>query len=73
MHRLISNQCLKTTIGIKHEAGVSASKIQNLLSEFASEMRECKAVDGMVGFLQVEDIPQHRRGEFMVAVYSLSA
>jgi len=47
MHRLISNQCLKTTIGIKHEAGVSASKIQNLLSEFTSEVREFVAESGI--------------------------
>jgi hypothetical protein len=68
MRRLISNQCLKACIGIKQEAGVSASKINLLLSEFASEG---VPVHGVVGFLQVEDIPYNRREEFLVAVNSL--
>ena len=67
----IPDYLLKTTVAIKVEAGVSASRIRALINEFASEQPRPNAGD-IAGFLWVEDIPEARREGFLWVLSSLS-
>jgi len=68
----ISNDLLKTTVGIHVEAGVSASRIRALINQFASEQPRHEIAADIAGFLSVEDIPQARREGFLWVISSLS-
>jgi hypothetical protein len=59
-------------VGMRLELGVSMCEIRDLIETLASEGCCQRKTEGIAGFLSVEDIPQHLRNEFLVALASLS-
>lgn len=57
-------------VSIKLETGVEHAKIQAVVDQFASEEHWQERTGG-IGFPLVEDIPQDRRDEFMMALAEL--
>jgi hypothetical protein len=68
----IPDYLLKTSVGIKVEAGFSASRIRAVINEFAAEQPEDETSGDIMGFLSIEDIPQARREGFLRVLNSLS-
>jgi hypothetical protein len=71
-HAAISDLVLKTSVGVRLEAGVDIADIRRLIDQFASETSSQDG-DGFVGFLGVEDIPPDRRDRFLAALADLAA
>lgn len=67
----ITNDLLNITVGIRLENGVSARQVRSLIDEFVDEQQFASNGSGICGFLWVEDVPQHRRDEFLTAVSTL--
>ena len=59
------------SVGIKREAGVEHASIHAVIDKFASQERWQERTGG-IGFPLVEDIPQDRRDEFMMALAELT-
>lgn len=69
----ISDVVLKTAVGVRLEAGVDVTDIRKLIDCFAGGDASSQSGDGIVGFLGIEDIPQHRRDAFLAALADLWA
>lgn len=67
----ISDVLLRTVVGVRLEAGVSIADIRRLVDRFAADETSNDGDTGIVGFLGIEDIPQHRREAFLVEVADL--
>jgi hypothetical protein len=68
----IPDYLLKTSVGIKVEAGISASRIRALVNEFAAEQPRHQPASDIAGFLMIEDIPQVHREGFLRVLSALS-
>jgi hypothetical protein len=66
--RKIENYLLKTTAGLRIDAGVSPALIRGLINEFAGETQSHNPDGDIVSFLSIEDIPQDRREKFLLAL-----
>ena len=69
----ISDLVLKTAVGLRLEAGVDIAEVRRLIDRFAAAETASRDGDGIVGFLGIEDIPPHRRDQFLAALADLSA
>jgi hypothetical protein len=68
----ITNDLMNITVGIKLENGVSARQVRCLIDDFV-EGHHCRhSGSDIFGFLWVEDIPDHRRNDFLTAVSNLT-
>jgi|SRR5581483_1692274 len=70
--RLISSDLLNITVGIRREAGVTTSQVRALIEQFVDQPGSSAEAGGIVGFLWLDDIPAHRRGDFLSALSSLT-
>lgn len=59
-------------VGMKLDTGVDICEVRNLVDKFAAEQPREGQTGEPIGFLWVEDIPQHLRNEFLAALASLS-
>ena len=69
----ISDLVLKTAVGLRLEAGIDITDVRRLIDQFAGSEVSSDDSDGFVGFLGVEDIPTHRRNQFLAALADLPA
>src|SRR5579864_5936634 len=68
----ISDAVLKMMIGLRLDVGVGISQIRSVIDRFASDQLQRGQGEHLVGFLSVEDVPQHLRAEFLAELASLS-
>ena len=68
----ISDVTLRMMVGMRLEIGVGISEIRRLIDKFASEQPRQEQRESTIGFLMLEDIPQHLRSEFLSELASLS-
>jgi hypothetical protein len=68
----ISDAVLKMMIGLRLEVGVGISQIRSVIDRFASDQLQQGHGEHLVGFLSVDDVPQHLRAEFLAELASLS-
>ena len=69
---VIPDYLLKASVGISEEAGVSSSRIREVINAFAAEQPGHKLAGDIAGFLTVADIPQARREGFMSVLSSFA-
>jgi hypothetical protein len=69
MHRsIIDDHVLKVFVGIKSECGaIRPAQVREILSRLAADVRAPDNIE-LAGFLELEDIPQDRRNQFLVVV-----
>jgi len=69
-HRMITDDLLAVFVRIKRDAGVTHAQVQEVIDRFASQ-EAWEERTGGIGYPLIEDVPQHRRGEFMAALAEL--
>ncbi len=69
---LVSDEVLRTSVGLRVELGVDMSEIRGLIHKFVPEGQGQVAIGEAAGFLSVADVPQHLRAEFLVELSSMS-
>lgn len=70
--RAITSELLNISVGIKRESGVSATQVRELIARFACDDEADLSFQGMAGFLDLHDVPQHKREEFLGALSMLA-
>jgi hypothetical protein len=69
----ISDQLLRTMVGIRLESGVAMTAIRGLVDEFACAEPDERHPRGTIGFLRVEDIASDFRATFLSSLAALAA
>ena len=68
----IDDYVLKMFVGIKSETGaISTLQVREIVSRMGADLRAPANV-GIAGFLEVEDIPQDRRSQFLTVIDTVS-
>jgi len=64
----IDDHVLKMFVGIKSEGGaINDVQVREIISRIAADVRAPANV-GIAGFLEIEDIPQERRSQFLTVI-----
>lgn len=73
MHRsTIEDHVLRMFVGIKSETGaISPVQVREIVSRIAADLRAPPNVE-IAGFLEIEDIPQGRRSQFLQVIDTIS-
>jgi hypothetical protein len=69
---VIDDLILRIFVGIKSEAGtLSTAQVRGVVGRMAADVR-APAGAAIVGFLELEDIPPERRGQFLTVLDTIS-